>query len=135
MTPGWTYFVVNAIDWLLLSVLAWMAVRWTEVSASLAALLVGLWVLKDILLFPSARRYYESQPAERRIVGEQGQALGRIDPSGFARVRGEIWQVHIAPGAQAILEGEQIRVRDIEGLRLLVEATATHGQQQRSSAR
>ena len=116
-----TYLLVHAADWLLLGLLGWAAVRWFEVAVWIPTAVVAAWIVKDLLLFPSMRWYYEPQPAERRIVGEEGEALTRIDPHGLARVHGETWQVHIRHGSDAIAAGECVRVRDVDGLHLFVE--------------
>lgn len=121
MTVWRNYLLAHATDWLLLGLLAWAAVRWLDVAPSIVAVIVAVWIVKDVLMFPSARRYYASEPAVRRIVGEDGEALSRVDPAGFARVHGEIWQVHVDRGTPPIPEGTRVRVRDIDGLHLLVE--------------
>jgi membrane-bound ClpP family serine protease len=56
------------------------------------------------------------------MVGAEGIALSRLNPRGFVRVRGEIWQAEQAHGANGeILEGARVRVRDVRGLLVLVE--------------
>ena len=116
-----TYLVVQVADWLLLGLLGWAMVQWFEAPLWIPAVILAAWIVKDLLLFPSMRRYYEPEPAERRIVGEEGEALTRIDPHGLARVHGEIWQVHLPRGSDAIARGECVRVRDVDGLHLCVE--------------
>jgi membrane-bound ClpP family serine protease len=68
------------------------------------------------------RRYYRSEPAERRIVGQRGTAVTDIAPTGFVRVRGELWQ---AASDDNIAAGSEIYVRDIHGLKLTVRRDAT----------
>lgn len=126
MNDAWrTYLFVSATDWLMLGLANAAAVRWLEVPAWPGLLLLAVWITKDLLLYPSARRYYESQPPHQRMIGEQGEALCRLDPEGFARVHGEIWQVRVADSTTAIAAGAPVRVREVHGLRLLVEPVAT----------
>lgn len=53
------------------------------------------------------------------------EALCRRDPEGIARVHGEISQVRVADGTTAIAAGAPVRVREVHGLRLLVEPVGT----------
>ena len=123
MDSAWrTYLVVSAVDWLMLGLAIAAAVRWLDVPAWPGVILLGAWIAKDLLLYPSARRYYESEPPQRRMIGEEGEALSCLDPEGFARVHGEIWQVRVADGAPAVPPGGPVRVREVIGLRLLVES-------------
>jgi membrane protein implicated in regulation of membrane protease activity len=122
MDPVWrTYLVVNAADWLLVTLLLIVAVRWFELPMWAGLALLAAWIGKDLVLFPRVRRYYEPEPAERRIVGEDGEALTAIDPEGFARVHGEIWQVRAADASAPIVAGTRVLVRDVQGLQLVVE--------------
>jgi membrane-bound ClpP family serine protease len=128
-----TYLVASCIDWILVGLLGWAAARWFDLTPWVVLGIVAVWIAKDVLMYRSMRRYYEAQPAERRIVGEEGITLCSIDPSGFVRVRGEIWQAHIAPDEQPLAEGVHVRVCDVAGLVLRVERTppptrrASHG--------
>jgi membrane protein implicated in regulation of membrane protease activity len=83
----------------------------------LAFLLFAVWVVKDLLLFPVMRRFYQPQPAAQRIVGQTGTTITAVSPSGLVRVGGELWQ---ARADEQIAAGTPIRVLDIEGLTLLV---------------
>jgi membrane protein implicated in regulation of membrane protease activity len=122
MDPAWrTYLVVSAADWLLLGLAIVAAVRWFDMPAWPGVILLAVWIAKDLLLYPSARRYYESEPPQQRMIGERGEALCRLDPAGFARVHGEIWQVRVADDTIAIPAGAPIRVREVQGMRLLVD--------------
>jgi membrane protein implicated in regulation of membrane protease activity len=116
-----TYIVAQLPGWFL-AVLAVAALsRWMALPGRVAVLAVILWIVKDLLLFPTMRRYYRSDPAERRIVGQRGTAVTDIAPTGFVRVRGELWQ---AASEQEIVAGSEIYVRDIHGLRLTVRREA-----------
>ncbi len=116
-----TYILAQLPGWVL-AVLAVAALsRWMALPARVAVVVVILWIVKDLLLFPTMRRYYRSEPAERRIVGQRGTAVTDIAPTGFVRVRGELWQ---ASSEQDIVAGSEIYVRDIHGLQLTVRRDA-----------
>jgi membrane protein implicated in regulation of membrane protease activity len=120
--PEWhAYLVANLPGWLLAAVAAWVGVEWLDVPLWAAMTLAVGWVVKDLALFPVMRRYYVSDPPERRMIGQKGVALGALDPSGIVRVRGEIWQAHVEHGGSAIPDGAPVRVREITGMRLTVE--------------
>ena len=115
------YLLVCATDWLLLSIIGVLAVRWLEVPWWIPSAIVVVWIVKDLMSFPARRRYYEPQPAETRLVGQVAEALSSIDPDGFVRIHGEIWQAHLAPNARAAARGHSVRVCRTEGLHLFVE--------------
>lgn len=116
-----TYLAAQLPGWFV-TVLAVAALsRWMALPVRMALLVVILWIVKDLLLFPTMRRYYRSEPAERRIVGQRGTAVTDIAPTGFVRVGGELWQ---AASEQDIVAGSEIYVRDIHGLQLTVHNDA-----------
>lgn len=112
-----SYVASQVPGWLLALLVAWALNRWAGLPGWLVVLLYAAWVVKDLLLFPSMRRFYRSEPSARRIVGEKGTAVSTLAPDGFVRVQGELWQ---ARGDGVITEGTPVRVRDIQGLILLV---------------
>jgi len=88
-----THILASAPAWMVGAVVALVLYRIGDVPGWMAASVVVLWITTDIATFPWIRRYYTSEPAEQRMVGESGVALSRLSPGGFARVRGELWQV------------------------------------------
>lgn len=116
------YLLANVPGWFLAAGIAWAAVRWLGLATWIALAVLAAWIVKDIVLFPFMRRFYESEPATKRMLGEKGIAISAIDPDGFVQVRGEIWQAHRVDRANPIVKGAPVRVRNVDGLRLLVEA-------------
>lgn len=53
------------------------------------------------------------------IIGEEGEALARLEPAGMVRVHGELWSARSVSGN--IEQGQRIRVTAIENLTLNVE--------------
>ena len=84
------YLIANSPEWILLAIAMWFAVRDFGVSWSMAASVLTLWVVKDLLLYPIMRRYYRTTPPQQRMIGAPGVALNPLAPHGFVRVRGEI---------------------------------------------
>lgn len=98
--------------------------HYVEVPAYLIWVLIGLWVGKDLFLFPFLWRFYDPElyPDRFRMVGRTGVALTRLEPDGYVQVRGERWQASTAEGQAPIPRGEKICVQSIDGLKLSVRA-------------
>lgn len=107
--PSWGIAVIAAV---LLHEIAGVG-GWT------AAAVAALWIGTDLLMFPRKRKYYTSEPLEERMLGETGLTVSTLDPSGHARIRGELWQVVSVDGT--LPEGTRVRVRSLRGLVLVVE--------------
>jgi len=100
--------------------------QWLEIPAYLMWGLLGLWVGKDILLFPFLWRYYDPNqfPDRFRMVGRKGFALTGLNPDGFVQVQGERWQAELTGGTPPVKKGAAICVDAIYGLKLKVRSCA-----------
>lgn len=117
-----TYLLANSPGWIVVAVLMWVGTRYFDLPAWIGSTVVALWIAKDLITYPFMRHYYRPQPSERRIVGERGTALTDLGEHGFVRVHGEIWQAQRVRSSDVdVLEGTQVRVRDVRGLLLFVE--------------
>ncbi|MDJ0786805.1 MAG: NfeD family protein [Myxococcota bacterium] len=87
---------------------------------------LGVWIVKDTLLFPMVRRSYEpgDHVPGNELLGLSGRADDDLDPGGYVRVRHELWRAEAAEGSPAIRAGEEIRVVALDGLTLIVRAEA-----------
>jgi membrane-bound ClpP family serine protease len=97
--------------------------HWVEVPAYLTWGLLGVWVGKDIFLFPVLWRFYDPNlyPDRFRMIGRSGVALTPLNPDGYVQVQGERWQAEIADGQTPIEQGAKICVAAITGLKLTVK--------------
>ena len=79
---------------------------------------------KDIVLFPFLWRSYDTRSGRESFSmrGKKGIAEERIDPSGYALIRGELWKVRRMDGDPPIDKGEAVKVVEIKGLTLMVRA-------------
>jgi membrane-bound ClpP family serine protease len=100
--------------------------HWLEIPAYLAWALLGIWVGKDIFLFPILWRFYDphQHPDRFRMIGRKGFALTRLNPDGYVLVKGERWQATICEGQSSIEEGREICVEAVNGLKLTVRSCA-----------
>jgi len=105
--------------------------RWVDLPVWLFWGLIVLWVGKDVVMFPFVRKAYEPQDDANPMIGSLGVVEKRLSPSGFVRIRVEIWKAHVPDGSKPIDRGETIRVSAIEGMTLIVERAAERpGQEQ-----
>lgn len=114
------FLLASLPGWLIAFMAAVLLAQTTDVNFWVPFALLVVWIAADLATFPYQRRYFVSDPPDRRILGERGVAVSKLAPHGFVRVHGELWQARAASGA-AICEGEQLRVCDVHGLELVVE--------------
>ena len=97
---------------------------WVQMPAWLLWGMVGLWIVKDVLLFPFVWRSYDRDlhTDANTMIGVRGIVKDRLAPSGYVEVHGELWRAEVMEGASPVETGEDIRVRGIRGLTLIVQA-------------
>jgi membrane-bound serine protease (ClpP class) len=72
----------------------------------------------ETLLWMRLSRRGRVKMGPETLLGSTGEVVTACRPSGQVRLQGELWQARCAEGADV---GEQVRVRALEGLTLLVE--------------
>ena len=112
--PGWG---LTALTLMLLASLGWLDAPWP-------VLLFGAVVLKDAALYPWLKVAHE--PSVRHGVEALRRARAIADtpltPEGVVRVGPERWRARFVGAAdRRVGDGERVRVRDVEGLTLLVD--------------
>ena len=100
-----------------------LARRWLDLPTWIGAVAISAWVVKDIVLFPFVWRAYDkTRPGDPfSLKGARGIAQDRLAPSGYVLVGRELWRVEVMDPDSPIEKGEAVRVREINGLTLLVE--------------
>jgi membrane-bound serine protease (ClpP class) len=85
-------------------------------AATLPFALITVFLMRLVL----RSRSWKSTTGREELIGEEGIAISGLGAGaeGMIRVHGELWQ---AVSPRAVLEGKPVRVRSIEGLKLLVE--------------
>jgi membrane-bound ClpP family serine protease len=120
---AWRYALFQIPSILLLSASLFLLHRWVGLSRATAWTILGLWIAKDIALFPFLRRSFDTDRAGEMnsMVGEEGAVTDRLAPSGRILVRGELWQAELHDHRLAAETGQRVSVLDVRGLTLIVE--------------
>lgn len=87
-----------------------------------AVTVVAMWVAKDAFLYPFLWRAYDwdRESENFTMVGREGTVVKRLDPSGYVRVRGELWKAGVEEGRPPVEKGRTVQVLAVRGLRLVV---------------
>jgi membrane protein implicated in regulation of membrane protease activity len=95
-----------------------------DFETSVAGGLLALWVVKDALMYPIVRVGYEhaDPDATQHLVGAIGVAQAPFDAEGWIKVGSELWRAQLARGAPPVEAGAALRVVEVRGLTLRVEA-------------
>lgn len=100
--------------------------------------LLGIWLLKDALIFPLVAPVLQREPllGAERMIGERVLVVRDLDPEGQVKLRGELWRAHSISGP--IAAGASAHVVEVRGLTLRVASGTEHAdsgsEQPRSSA-
>jgi membrane protein implicated in regulation of membrane protease activity len=127
MKPIHRYLLFQIPQWIMLALFLWLLVDLTAVSLWAAQGFFWFWVLKDMVLYPTVRRAYETdvKTGADRFVGATGVAQEPLDPEGFIKINGELWKARVEPADQPIDRNRRVKVRATHGLILLVEPETT----------
>ncbi|OGP59885.1 MAG: hypothetical protein A2162_10070 [Deltaproteobacteria bacterium RBG_13_52_11b] len=110
-----------AILVLILLVLRW----WIDPRFWLYGVIVGLWIIKNVLMFPLVWRAYDRpRPGDAKsLIGTEGIAEEQLNPSGYIRVHGELWKAEVTGKKAPIEKGEAVLIEGVYGLTLFVQPT------------
>ena len=121
------YCVLQIPDLVVVGGVLFALTRWTQLSEREATLLFGLWLLKDLALYPVLRIAYEKAGTggAQALVGALGTAQDPLDPDGWVRIGAELWRARLVPGdattpPPSVPAGEVVRVVAVRGLTLEV---------------
>jgi membrane protein implicated in regulation of membrane protease activity len=82
---------------------------------------ISLCVIMDVIMYPFVWRAYDKDNPNS-MSGSQGTATGRLSPSGYVRINGELWRAEMIEGDSAIEKGDVVTVTGIRGLTLIVRS-------------
>ncbi len=119
-TPGFGVFGIGGGIALFLGLLMIDKEPWIEVAGNLAkGAAIGLLALFAILIALARRAMKKPVTVGREaMVGQVGVATTNIAPDGMVKLKGEFWR---ATSETRIRKGEEVVVKDVKGLVLIVE--------------
>ncbi len=99
------------------------AVHWWKLPVVAAYALFGLWIVKDIAMFPLLRVAYQTDGSSvaDRLDGALGVVTRPLNPTGYVSVASELWSAEVSIESAPVAVGSTVRVVSIRGLTLLVE--------------
>ena len=117
------YLLLQIPSWVLLVSILYAVRSALNMSLWVAGALVGLWIVKDLALYPLLRRAYENDPRTggERLVGYRGLTVTPLAPQGYIRVRGELWRAELRSSTAVIPKGTAVKIFAAEGLTLAVD--------------
>ena len=110
-------------DMAILVLILFMIHQWVDLSLWLYIWLVSLWMVKYVLVFTFVWPAYDKpRPGDvKSLIGTEGLAEERLDPSGYIRVHGELWRAEVIGKTIPIEKGQTVLIERACGLTLLVK--------------
>ncbi len=118
------YLAFEAPSWVLLAAVLVVLVRVWDLSLALAALVLALWIVKDLALFPVLRIAYEpagGSGGAENLIGALAIVSADLDPEGWVRIGAERWRARVSREHAPVPSGTAVRVTAVDGLLLRVE--------------
>lgn len=117
------YVMLNIPGLVAISLILIIIQHWVVLPLWLFWSIIGIWIVKDAVLFPFVWRAYdwERPGRSRSMIGELGIAKERLAPSGYVQVHGELWRAEKVGEGQPIEAGQSVQIVKMEGLTLFVE--------------
>ena len=126
------YLLLQLPGWGAAALILWGLVEWIGLPPWVALLLFVADVVQDLLLYPLLRHAYGNDPSElvgpEVLLGARAVVEEDLAPSGWVRVRGELWRADARAGAP-LGRGRTVVVRGVRGLRVEVEPEDPGAQQ------
>lgn len=126
--PIYLRYILLNIPGLVVVILILFIIRhWVVLPAWLFWNILAFWVIKDIAFFPVVWRAYdwERPGRSRTMIGEHGMAKGRLAPSGYVQVRGELWRAEKIGDGPPIEAGQPVQIVKMKGLTVYVKKRNT----------
>jgi membrane protein implicated in regulation of membrane protease activity len=116
------YTLIQIPGWVGAGLILYGAHKWFGVAGWIAIAIFAGFVAKDFVLYRFVKHAYEARwtPGPVELIGQRGTAVEPVAPSGYVRVRGELWKAEVARGAGPVPADAPIRVQAVRGDTLLV---------------
>jgi membrane protein implicated in regulation of membrane protease activity len=121
------YLLSQAVSWLTVAGVTALLVHVAGLPAWIWAGVV-LMIANDLLLIPAMRRAWgPARAGPETLIGARGKAVERLAPTGYVRVRGELWEARLRDPGATIAKGRPVVVRQVHGLTVVVDETDHSG--------
>ena len=116
------YFLMQLPGWVIAAAVLLGLRHWSGLSLWIIGGLFGVWVLKDLLMYPFLRVAYESgvKTGAEDLVGCRAVARESLSPSGYVHIRGELWRAEADPKGIVIPAGTPVTVVGVDRMTLIV---------------
>lgn len=123
MTVFWRYWLLQVPGWVVLAGLLTAAHFYLGLSPRSAIIVLGLWFVKDAVLYPILKPHYvlRERDAHQGILGKHAVAQEPLNPRGYVKLKGELWIAEIAADETPVSIGERVIVESVDGLKLKVK--------------
>ncbi len=123
----WRYTAFQVPGWIIATAGGWFIHYWFNVSLWLAMGVLVFWVIKDYALYPFLRSAYQIDHRLQieRMIGHTGNAIETLSPTGYIRVRGELWLARTESNGRTVEAKEPVVITGIDGSTLVVTPTTT----------
>jgi membrane protein implicated in regulation of membrane protease activity len=117
------YALFQIPDIAMLALILFVVHQWVDLSLWLYIGFVSLWMAKYVLVFSFVWRAYDKpRPGDvKSLIGIEGIAEERLDPSGYIRVHGELWRAEVMEKTIPVEKGQKVQIERASGLTLLVK--------------
>ncbi len=116
------YALYQIPDMVIFVLILFLLRQWVDLSLWLYIGVVTLWMVKYVLAFTFVWPAYDKPRLGdvKSLIGTEGIAEERLDPSGYIRVHGELWRAEVI-GKIPIEKGQTVLIERACGLTLLVK--------------
>jgi membrane protein implicated in regulation of membrane protease activity len=117
------YTLLQIPGWVVTAAVLAIPLELGVLSFRVTAILFGLLVLKDVIVYPFVRRAYEPAGSNRveDLIGHLAEVRRDLSPEGYVWLRGELWRAEADTAGDPIAPGGRVRVVGARGLTLIVE--------------
>ena len=116
------YLLFQIPSWVVAAIIVGALREWAGLPLWAALLLFAAYVAKDLVLYPFLRHSYQQDTRTQveRLIGERAMVTERLDPTGFIRVRGELWKAAVLPGSADVEAGSPVEIEGADKWTLMV---------------
>ena len=125
------YALLQILSWALVLLVVLLLLRWGWINTTAAVVVIVLWLVKDVLLYPLYLPALAAEsavsPGVEAMVGRAGHCRTEVNGRGMIEVQGERWLARSGDGTR-IAPGLRVEVVGHDGMilqvRVVDQATA-----------